>query len=128
MSHTSQCMPFTSAIPALLLPSEGRVRIDGRAPLDFSPTGPFQTQVIAEIRERFGLVIVGDVPVIVRVFYGRANDLDDEREDVRLALDLERLGPVRLIAPRNGRVVVCAIAPGFDVWRDDLAAIDGGIS
>lgn len=119
--HTSRCLPAGADLRTLVLPR--RVEAAARESLDFSDLGPFQTRVVFEVLERFGFVIVGSVPVIARVFYNRRESADDE-EDVRLALDLASVGPLRVLVPGDAIVVVHAASPGFDLWLDDLRALD----
>jgi hypothetical protein len=121
--HTSRCLGHVADIRTLALPRS--VESAGREVLDFSTSGPFSTRVVLEVLERFGFVIVGSVPVVARVFYNRRDGATDV-EDVRLALDLSAVGPLRVLVPGDARVVIHAASPGFDVWLDDLRALDRG--
>lgn len=121
--HSSRCLEHRATLATVMVPSAGRASRGGRASLDFSNAGPFAAREVFDVRERFGFVIVGDVPVVVRVFYGGREVAD---EDVRLTLDLAALGPLRVLVPGDALVCVYSMTKGWEVWRDDLASLSPG--
>lgn len=124
MAHTSRCLEHVGTLTTLALPGRERCDRRGRATEDFTAAGPYSVAVETRCSERAGFVLVGCVPVIVRVFYEGGGIDTTEPEDVRLTLDLERIGPLRVLVPADARVFVYAVTAGFDVWADDLRTLD----
>lgn len=122
--HTSRCLSHVGAIATIVLPSKGRALAAAREALDFSDAGPFSVCIDVRAAERTGIVLVGDVKVYARVFYGGTGG-DDDEEDVRVVLDLDR-GPARLLVPADALVRVHSESEGFEVWPDELEGLDCG--